>query len=188
MIGVSKPIQVATKRFRRAFGIKFGDSGETSNTSSMLKTLLITLLIGLSFNSFSMRKKKQLELINSCQIFADNKSVFAGMNIPTYLAFNLKDGQKLYSNSNSKFGFKDFKISVEGSGEKQWRSKRKLTVATYYNAINDPYIRINVQMIERPEIGHTFTIPIHFNGTYRVNHSASSGSSGVAGQKWSTRS
>ncbi|MFT5819561.1 MAG: hypothetical protein ACI8ZM_000786 [Crocinitomix sp.] len=148
----------------------------------MIKSLLLALLIGLSFSSFSMRKKKQLELIKSCQIFAEKKSVFAGMNIPTFLAFNLEDGQQLYSNKNAKFGFKDFKISIEGSGQKHWRSKRKLTIATYYNAINDPYIRIKVQMIERPEIEHTFTLPIHFNGTYRIYNNASSGNSGVVGQ------
>lgn len=105
------------------------------------------------------------------------------MDIRTFLAFNLADGQQLYSNKNAKFGFKDFKISIEGSGKKQWRSKRKLTVASYYNAINDPYIRIKAQMIERPEISHTFTIPIHFNGTYTLHNSAASGSSGDNGQK-----
>lgn len=152
----------------------------------MVKTLLLSLLIGLSFNSLSMRKKKQLELIKSCQVFAEKNSVFAGMNIPTYLAFNLADGQQLYSNKSARFGFKDFNISIEGSGQRQWRSKRKLTVATYYNAINDPYVRINVQMIERPEIQHTFTIPIHFNGTYRIWGDANSGSTGVNGRNGRT--
>lgn len=148
----------------------------------MVKTLLFTFILCLTFNSFSMRKKRQLDLIKSCQVFAERKSVFAGMDIPTYLAFNLTDGQQLYSNKNARFGFKDFNISIEGSGQKQWRSKRKLTVATYYNAINDPYIRIKVQMIERPEIQHIFTIPIHFNGIYSLFNTASSGISGADGQ------
>jgi len=120
-------------------------------------------------------------MIESCRIFAEKQRVFAGMQIPTYLAFRLNNGQEIYTNENAKVGFKDFKITVEGSGQKQWRSKRKLTLSTYYDAIHDPYVRVHVQLIERPEIQHSFKIPIHFNGWYRVGMNAPGVSDGDDG-------
>lgn len=138
----------------------------------MVKTLLLSFLVFLTFNALAISKKRQLQMIESCRIFAEKTAVFAGTQIPTYLAFQLNNGEEVYSNSKSKVGFKDFKISIEGSGEKFWRSKRKLTINSFHNSIHDPYIRIHVQLIERPEIAHTIEIPIHYNGWYRVGLNA----------------
>ena len=132
-----------------------------------------------------MRKKKQLEMIEYCQIVYNGNGILAGNSINSWMQFNLKDGQTLYSNKGSKFGFKDFKIKIWGSGKQSWKSKRRLQLKSFYNAIRDPYIHIEAQMIERPDVKLEMHIPINFNGHFRLGFSAASGASGNKGSKGS---
>lgn len=148
----------------------------------MKKCLLLLFLFTLSLNGFSIRKKKQLQLIESCQLVYNGKGVIAGNAFNSWLQFNLKDGQVLYSNKGSRFGFKDFKMKLKGSGKSTWRSKRRLRIQTYNNAIHDPYIHLEMQMIDRPDVKFEMHIPLHFDAHYSMNFSASSGFSGSKGK------
>lgn len=147
----------------------------------MVKLLLFTLLVTTSLSPFAMSKKKQLQLIHSCELVSEEGAVFAGTKIPLFLSFALENGEIMKSNGRSKFGFKDFTITIGGSGEKTWRSKRKLTLRSHYDAIADPFIHVTVQMNARPEIRHHWSIPIHFNGWYKLFYSATSGTCGRKG-------
>lgn len=147
----------------------------------MFKHLLFAIfLLGISSYSFSIRKKKQIELIESCKLLL-KKSVFAGTTFDAVMEFSLRNQEIYYSNKRSKVGFKDFKIFVNGSGYEISHSKRKLKMGSRYNAIRYPYIDIRVQMIERPEIVYSVSIPVHFRGTYTLNFSGSGGYSGSDG-------
>ncbi|MDG1915723.1 MAG: hypothetical protein P8I55_14175 [Crocinitomix sp.] len=147
----------------------------------MVRTLLIAFILGLSFNSFSMRKKKQLALIESCKILSEKRSIFAGTSMPVTMSFALETGEVVYSNKGARFGFRDFNISISGSGKRKWCGKRKMTLGSYYNALNDPYIHINAQMIEKPEISYSISILIHFKGRYSSSHNGSTGDCGLKG-------
>ena len=56
-----------------------------------------------------------------------------------------------------------------------------MTLGSYYNALNDPYIHINAQMIEKPEISYSISIPIHFKGRYSLSYNGSTGDCGARG-------
>lgn len=147
----------------------------------MVKTLLFSLIIGLSFSSLAMTKKKQLQLIETCKIIAQKQGVFAGANLPVYLSFTLANGDIVSLGKGAKFNFKDFNISVTGSGNRARSGRKKLTLSAAYNAINDPFIRVSIQMIKRPEIRYDVAIPIHFKGSYTVSFNGYGGSSGDTG-------
>jgi hypothetical protein len=148
----------------------------------MSKILLFALFVGLSFSGYSIRKKKQLELLQSINIVYEGKGVLAGNSIDSFMQFILSDGRKLYSNSGSKLGFRDFKISVKGSGRSTWISKRRMQLQSNYNAIHDPYIHLGFEMIDNPEVALDVSIPIHFNGNFKLRYSAPSGTSGSRGK------
>lgn len=146
----------------------------------MFKTLLLALVMGVSLHSLAMRKKKQFELIESCSLDL-KRSVFAGTSFKALLAFQMATGDVFYSNRKAKFGFRDFKISVQGGGYEKNHSKKRLTIGSHYDAIDDAYIYVSVQMVLRPEIEYSIAVPLHFKGTYRLNYSGSNGGSGSKG-------
>lgn len=148
----------------------------------MNKPLLLTLLVFISFGALAMSKKKQMELLEACTILPKEASVFAGYSIPSYLALHLSNGDEIYSNKRSKIGFKDFNVTISGSGSVSWLNKRKLVLRSDYNAVEAPYIQIEVELKNRPEIRHTVSIPIHFDGAYNLRFSAGGGSDGRKGE------
>ena len=147
----------------------------------MIKPILLTLLIGISISSFALRKKKIIQMVNDCELIFNKNDAFAGCVVPTIMQIRLNNGDLLFSNKRSKIGFKDFTVTIDGSGSKSFSGDRKLRIQTNYHAVRDPYVRLNFQMKKRPEIKFSAKIPIHFKGTYSLSFSASSGQSGKKG-------
>ena len=152
----------------------------------MSKSLLFALFVGLSFSGYSIRKKKQLELLKSCTVVYEGQGILAGNSGNSYLKFLLEDGRTLYSNNRSKLGFRDFKIQIKGSGRSTWVSKRRLQLESSYDAYHDPYIHLYLEMIDMPEVKIDVSIPIHFNGHFKLNYSASPGRTGNKGIRGSS--
>ena len=155
--------------------------GRYQKHDRMSKILLFALFVGLSFSGYSIRKKKQLELLKTCTVVYEGQGILAGNSGNSYLKFLLEDGRTLYSNSRSKLGFRDFKIQIKGSGRSTWVSKRRLQLESSYDAYHDPYIHLYLEMIDLPEVKIDVSIPIHFNGHFKLNYSASPGRTGNKG-------
>jgi len=124
-------------------------------------------------------------MIENCKIVYNGNGILAGNSMNSWMQFDLNNGETVYSNKGCKLGFKDFHIKIWGSGKQTWRSKRRLQLKSFYNAIHDPYIHIEASMIERPEVKFSMAIPINFNGHFRLGFNASSGSSGTSGSRGS---
>lgn len=124
-------------------------------------------------------------MIENCKIVYNGKGILAGNTINSWMQFDLNNGETVYSNKGCKFGFKDFKMKISGSGKSTWKTKRRLQLKSYYNAIRDPYIHISGEMIKRPEVKFKVAIPINFNGHFSLNFNASKGSCGSRGKSGS---
>ena len=131
--------------------------------------------------SFSISKKKQIERTQSFQLLPVSQSVFAGAFIKSRLLILLQTGERLYSDGRSKIGFKDFYISVSGSGKSYKVNKKALTLRALFDAFQTPYVYVTLQMIKRPDIKLRFSIPIHFNGQYLLNYNGGQGTCGTEG-------
>ncbi len=153
----------------------------------MKKLLLLAISFGIALSSFSMRKKKIIEQINGCSLNYYKNDAVAGLVFVTTLQVQLEDGQEISSTESfSKITFRDFDVTVGGSGKIFFKGRKKLRIVTYYDSYRNPYVTIKVTMKERPDISKEVRIPINFNALYYVHNNGSSGISGKDGCKGST--
>ncbi len=120
-------------------------------------------------------------MIENCKIIAESQSVFAGSKITSYLSFLLNNGEEIFSNGKSRIGFKDFEVLISGSGKVTKKNKRELEISSMFNAYQNPFIHIDIRLIDRPEIGDRISIPIHFNGNYILENFVKNGRKGKRG-------
>ena len=110
-----------------------------------------------------MRKKKVIASVDDCSLHYYKDDVVAGLVFSTTLTVHLNTGEELSSEQSfSKISFKDFDVTVSGSGKIFFNGKRKLRIVSFYDAIDDPYINIKITMKERKDISKEVKIEILF--------------------------
>ncbi|NOQ75836.1 MAG: hypothetical protein GQ574_27775 [Crocinitomix sp.] len=171
----------------------------------MLKFFLFGLLVALSFCSFAKVDFKQLKKIKSVELVAEEGEIQAGEDFSVVLKVQFINGAIIYSDLNSRIGFNDFKVTITGAEKnvpkvpnfyvkigneiviesenkniKAYENKQ-LDLTAGYELIDHPYVLVQVQLIEYPEISCELSMPVHFNGKYKFDLSGETGTAGFHG-------
>lgn len=172
----------------------------------MVKFSFFGLLLALSLCSFAGLNFRQLKKVKSCELIAEKGAVFPGEEFSVFLKIELLNGTILYSNLNNGIGFNDFEITLQGAKrevpivqgisvtlgkETIFDSKNnklkayensQLDLSTNFELINRPFVLVKAQLIDYPEISCELSMPIHFNGVYKIDLNGLNGDSGRHGK------
>lgn len=132
----------------------------------MLKVLTLVLFVGSYFNAIASSKGELIKQIKSVRILTYKSNVFAGSSFYVHFDFILNSGEVLSSKTESKIGFRDFKIKIGGSAEILGYRKGELKLSSKHDALEAPYIDIHVEMKRRPDISCFLSVPVHFSDSY----------------------